>query len=104
MKLADWRPGHPITLVIGAEVWEGVLYRANGLLWIYVVGELPATWSPHDKCQFNIDGHIFHVTCYMDRVDELSPEIQNKYHPFGNSWILKRVNDTTYPVVEGTIE
>lgn len=104
MKLTEWQPGHPVTLVIGEEVWEGVLYRKNRVLTIYVVGELPRGWWYFDPWVYNIDGQPFIVRGYMDRVEELSKDIREKYHPFGNSWILERCTSESYPVMEATIE
>ena len=104
MKLTDWQPGHPITLVIGAEVWEGVLYRRHGRLRIYVVGELPKSWYHCDKHTFNIDGQFFNVIGYMTYVNELDEVVREKYHPFGNNWIMERCLTAPYSIVEATIE
>jgi hypothetical protein len=104
MKLIEFRPeGHTITLDIMGERWEGITYRCQGRDTMYLVGELPKSWTYKHRCRFRINYQYWYMAAHMDRFDDLSEQVKT-FHPFGNNWILIQKDGPVYPVVVGHIQ
>lgn len=92
-SLLDTSDVKPVKVTIGSKTWEGAVYTVDDEQKFYLVGKLP---NRYGKVCYNINeiaevvkpwNYEWFVGGYIDNYEELGPEYQ-KYHPFGNHWLL----------------
>jgi hypothetical protein len=112
-ELATWlstRPSvthaEPTTVTIGRTTYQGASYTTGRGEWLYLIGDIPASFKASRKVCFRIPGddRDWYVAGWWQGGDnvftgETEEELRERYHPFGyyvllNAWDEDALGET----------